>query len=320
MAQKNSGYGIDALYEPLSKLKIIGAYQANTYYADLSGSPVKDKAIRAEFSWDRKAVKFRSYVQKAGAHFVAFGNPAVVGDRFTIDGALSVFPVSWYSLSLNVDQYRDNLEGDPNRTTTNQRVINVGNAFQFKTGTTVSLSGSQNTAKGSPSTALDNQTNTLGLGFAQMISRHSVSLNIQSSQFRDKNKNAHDLDTMTIGFSSSWRLPRSWSLTFGVTDSDTKDKIDGSKRSSLSVGPSLTVPLNARWSAQYWGNYTATKNTSASFPADNALTSLSSEFTWAQSKQVNITFGVGMNMNKDKINPANKYDELTASMRYSYTF
>ncbi len=320
VAQKNSGYGLDFLYEPLRKLKFIGAYQANTYYADLSGSPVKDKAIRAEFAWDRKTVKFRSYVQRAGAHFVAFGNPAVVGDRFTIDGALSVFPVSWYSLSLNMDQYRDNLDGDPNRTTTTQRVINVGNAFQFKSGTTVNLSGSQNVAKGNPSTALDNQTTTLGLGFAQMFHGHSVSLNLQSSQFKDNNKVAHDLDTTTIGLSSSWRLPRSKSLTFGITDSETKDKIDGSKRSSLSVGPSFTVPLNPRWSAQYWGNYTTTKNTSPSFPSDTALTSLNSEFTWAQSKQVNITFGIGANMSKDKFNPANKYNELTASMRYSYTF
>lgn len=320
VAQKNSGYGLDFLYEPVTKLKFIAAYQNNVYFANVNGPSVKDKAVRAEASWERKTFKTRFYVQRAGPNFVAFGNPGVVGDRLTIDGTLSWFPARWYTLSLNGDQYHDNLAGDPNKTTTTQRVINVGNAFQLATATTLNLSASQNAAKGNPSTALDNQTTTIGLGVGQTIRKHSVSLNVQDSQFRDKNHLAHDLDTMTVGLSSSWRLPRSWSMTFGVTDSNTKDKIDGSKRTSLSVSPSLTVPLSARWSSQYWGAYTATKNTSPSAPTDTSLLSLNSEFTVAQSKQVNITWGVGANVNKDKLNSANTYKELTASMRYSYTF
>lgn len=319
-AQKNSGYGLDATYEPVRKLKVIGAYQNNAYFADINGPSVKDKAVRAEFSLERKTFKTRFYVQRAGPKFFAFGNPGVVGDRMTIDGSVSWFPARWYTLSLNGDQYRDNLNNDPSRTTTTQRVFNVGNAFQLPTATTLNISASQNAAKGNPSTALDNQTTTVGLGVGQTIKKHSVSLNVQDSQFRDKNHLAHDLDTLTVGLSSSWRLPRAWSLTFGVTDSGTKDKIDGSKRDSLSVGPSLTVPLNKRWSSQYWGAYTAVKNTSPTAPADNSLLSLNSEFTFAQSKQVNVTWGVGANKSKDKINKANTYNELTASFRYSYTF
>ncbi|MBI3565415.1 MAG: hypothetical protein HY079_09490, partial [Elusimicrobia bacterium] len=320
VAQKNSGYGLDASYEPVAKLKFVGAYQANTYFADIAGPAAKDKAMRGEFSWERKVFKLRAYLQRAGAKFVAFGNPGVVGDRVTTDVALSLYPVRWYSLSLNGNQYKDNLANDPSRTTTTQRVINVGNAFQFPTATTLNLSVSLNAAKGQPSTALDNQTTTIGLGVGQGIRKHSVTLNVQSSQFRDKNKFAHDLDTLTVGLSSSWRLPRAWSLTFGVTQSGTKDKIDGSKRTSLSVSPGLTVPLSSKWSSQYWGTYTATKNTSTTLPADNSLLSANAEYTYAQSKQVNLTWGVGANSNKDKINPANKYNEVTASFRYSYTF
>lgn len=318
--QKNSGYGLDLLYEPVTKLKLIAAMQNDTYFADVSKPGVKDKATRAELSWERRLFKFRAYLQRAGTNFVAFGNPGVVGDRLTTDVAFSLYPVRWYALTLAGNQYKDNLANDPNRTTTTQRVLNVGNAFQFPTATSVNLSFSQNAAKGQPSTALDNQTTTIGLGVGQGIRKHSVSLSVQSSQFRDKNKFAHDLDTLTVGLSSSWRLPRAWGLTFGVTNSSTKDKIDGSARTSLSVSPGLTVPVSPKWSSQYWGAYTATKNTSKTIPADNALLSLNSEFTYAQSKQVNLTWGVGVNQNKDKINPANKYNELTASFRYSYTF
>lgn len=320
VAQKNSGYGADLSWEPVPKLKLLGAWQRNSYWANIDGPAAKDAATRAELGWERPLFKLKTYVQRAGTAFVAFGNPGIVGDRMTYDAALSVYPARWYTLSLNGDQYRDNLAGDPNKTTTTQRVIVVGNAFQLPTATTINLSGSQNAAKGNPSSALNNQTNTLGLGVAQTISKHSVSLSVQDSTFRDLNKSAHDLDTLTVGLSSSWRLPRQWSATFGVTDSDTKDKTDGSKRTSLSVGPSLTVPLKARWSSQYWGAWTATKNTSPTNPTDVSLLSLNSEFTWAESKQVNVTWGVGGNVNKDKLVPGNSYNELTASFRYSYTF
>ncbi len=320
VAQKNSGMGVDMTYEPLTKMKFIGAYQSDTYFANIHGPGAKDKAMRGEFSVDRKVFKLRAYLQRAGANFAAFGNPGVVGDRVTEDVTFSAYPARWYTFSLNGDQYKDNLANDPSKTTTTQRVINVGNAFQFPTATTLNITGSQNAAKGNPSTALDNQTTTLGVSVGQGFRKHSITLNVQDSQFRDKNKIAHDLDTLTVGLSSSWRLPRSWSLNFGVTDSSTKDKTDGSKRDSLSVSPGVTVPINPRWSSQYWGVYTATKNTSTTLPTDTALLSLNSEFTYAQSKQVNITYGVGANMNKDKLVPANKYNELTASLRYSYTF
>jgi hypothetical protein len=160
----------------------------------------------------------------------------------------------------------------------------------------------------------------MGLSVGQVLGKHSVSLSGQSSQFRDANKLAHDLDTQTIGFSSSWRLPRSWSANFGATVSNTKDKSDGSKRTSQTVGPGLSVPLNRRWTSQYWGSYTATKNTSTTAPADNKLLSVNSEYTLTASPQVGMTFGVGGNQSKDKINKANEYKELVLSMRYSYSF
>lgn len=319
-AQKNSGYGLDTLWEPVRKLKFIAAWQRNVYQADLRNPAVKDTAVRGELSWERQFFKWRAYMQRAGPNFTAFGNPAIVGDRLTYNTSLSLYPAKWYSFTMMGDQYRDNLLSDPRRTTTTQRLISMGHALQFPSATTVNLSGSLNTAKGQPSSALNNRTTTMGLTVGQIIKRHSVSLTAQSSQFRDANKLAHDLDTQTLGFSSSWRLPRNWTSTFGLTVSNTKDKTDGSKRTTQSVGPSLSVPLSKKWSSQYWGNFTATKSTSLTLPADNSLLSLNSEFTATYSPQVSMTFGVGANQNKDKIVVSNTYKEVVLSLRYSYTF
>lgn len=319
IAQKNSGYGLDLGWEPVSKLKFVLAYQKNAFANGVSRT-VSDAATRLEAGWERKVFKVRAYYQRAGAKFVAFGNPSVIGDRVTTDLQLGLYPAAWYSLNLGANQYTDNLANDPNKTTTSQRIVNMTHAFQLPTATSLSLSAALNSAQGKPRTVLDNQTTTIGLSVGQMIKRHSVTLNAQSSQFRDKNRLAHDLDTMTIGFSSSWKLPRKWGATVGLNQSTTKDKIDGSKRTSQSFGPGLSVPLNADWSSQFWGNYTATKNTSPLLPADNTLLSLNSEYTWNYSKQVGLTLGLGANSSNDKLVKANTYKEVTASMRCSYTF
>lgn len=320
IAQKNSGYGLDLNWEPFTKLKFVLGYQKNAFWANSGGKAANDTATRFEASWERKVFKIRSYYQRAGVNFVAFGNPGIVGDRITYDLQTGVFPSAWYSLSLGANQYQDNLANNPNKTTTTQQILNMTHSFQLPTATSLSLNTALNSAKGKPNTVLDNQTTTIGVAVGQLIKRHSISLNAQSSQFRDKNRLAHNLDTLTVGFSSSWKLPRKWGATFGVTQSTTKDKNDGSKRSSQSVGPGLSVPLRPNLAGQFWGTYTATKNTSTLLPADTSMMSINSEYAWSCSKQVNVTFGVGGNISKDKIVKANTYKELTASMRYSYTF
>lgn len=319
-AQKNSGYGLDFLLEPVTRLKFVGAWQNNVYHADIRNPSVKDTAVRGEVSFERPLGKVRAYLQRAGPNFVAFGNPGIVGDRVTYNLALSLYPAKWYSLSLLGDQYKDNLANNPQRTTTTQRLVSMAHSLQLPSRTSVNLNGSLNTAKGQPSTALNNRTTTMGLSVGQVFGKHSASLSAQASQFRDANKLAHDLDTQTLGFSSSWRLPRNWSATFGATVSTTKDKIDGSKRTSQTVGPSLSVPLSPKWTSQYWGSYTATKNTSPTLPSDSKLLSLNSEFTLTASPQLSTTFGVGGNQSKDRFNKSNEYKELVLSFRYSYSF
>jgi hypothetical protein len=196
----------------------------------------------------------------------------------------------------------------------------MANNLQFKTATTVALNGSLSTALGKPSTVLNNQTTTIGMNVGQGIGKHRVSFNVQDSQFKDKNGLAHDLDTLTEGLTASWKLPKNRGVTLGLTETDTKDKTDGSKRTSQSFGPSFSTPLGKDWSGQFWGTYTASKNTSAALPADTKTLALNSEYTLAYNKQTNMTFGVGATNNKDTVNPSNTYNALTASIRLSYTF
>lgn len=318
--QKNSGYGLSLAWEPASKLKFLLDWQANSYQADTTKAAVKDTAYKGEVRWERQLFKLKTFMRRAGPNFVSFGSPGIVGDRLTYDVSLGLYPASWYTLSLAANQYKDNLAGNKSKATTTQRFVSVGNAFQFKTGTNLNVNISQTAAKAQPSTVLDNQTATIGFGVSQSIGRNSVSLSAQNSRFTDKNKLAHDLDTNTVSLSSTFFLPRNMGAAFGVSQSSTKDKNDGSKRSSLTVSPSLSQRLSPRWTAQYWGTMSQTKNTSPLFPSDTQSTTLNTEFTWAQSAVASLTLGLGYNKNDDKMQPANKTSEILVSTRYSYSF
>ncbi len=319
-AQKNSGSGIGISWDPKPKLKFLLDYQKNTFFADTAKPGVKDTAYKFEVRWEREVFKIKSYMRRAGTNFVSFGAPGVVGDRLTYDANLGLFPIAWYSLNLAVNQYKDNLKGDKTKATTTQRFISMGHSFQFKTQTNLNLNVSVTSAKAQPSTVLDNQTTSAGLGVSQPLGRHSVSLSIQTSKFADKNKLAHDLDTNTISLSSTFLLPRGMGAAFGVSKSSTKDKVDGSARDSLSVSPSLSARLSKTWTSQYWGTLSKTKNNSPGFPTDTQNLQLNTEFTWARTQTTNLTLGVGYNKNTDKFTPANKISELLVSMRYSYSF
>jgi hypothetical protein len=251
---------------------------------------------------------------------VSFAAPSIVGDRDTYDAVLGFTPASWYALNLTGDQYTDNLADDPNRLTTTQRVLTASNAFHLPTRTDLNISGSLNTARGKPATALDNKTVTESFGINQAAGKHTVSLNVQTSQFRDNNHLAHDLDTQTLGLNANLSLPHNSIASLGETVSRARDLTDTSLRTSQSTSASYARPLWPQWTGQVFGSLTTTKNTSPSFPSDTSTFSINSETTWAVEKQINVTLGVGYNRTKDKLNPANDLSVYVLSARYSYSF
>jgi hypothetical protein len=319
-AQKNSGMGLNVTWAPGKGVTVLADYQRNTYTPDTTLPAVSDTARRLEFRWDTGLTKLKVYAQRTGPHFIAFGAPSVIGDRNTYDAVFGFTPASWYALNLSGDQYTDNLENDPNKLTTTQRILNVGNAFHLPTGTDFNVSGSLNTAKGKQASALDNKTVTEGVGLTQAIKKHTLSLNVQNSQFRDNNHLSHDLDTQTLGLNANLSLPHNSIGSLGLTTTQASDKIDGSKRNSQSTSASYSRPLWPRWTGQFFGSLTTTKNTSPTFPTDTSTLSVNSELTWTVEKQINVAFGLGFNKNQDKLNAANSTNEVVISTRYSYSF
>jgi hypothetical protein len=318
--QKNTGLGLNLDWEPASRMKVSLDYQQNSYQDDPANAAVKDSAWKLEYKVERSLFKTKLYAQRAGTDFVAFGSPGIVGDRFTYAGSLSLYPAGWYSASLNFNQYKDNLKNDAAKVTTTNRFVSFGNTLNLPGSTTLGMSFSLNTAKGQPSTTLDNQTRTVGFSIARPFGRNNVSLSVQNSAFADKNKLADDLDTNTVSVSSNFYLPKGFTSSFGVSRSETKNKTDGSKRQSMTVSPSLAKRLAPKWTGQWWATMTNSKNDSPNFPSDTKAMTFNSEYTWTQSKVSNLAIGLGYNSNKDSFSSANTFNEITISSRFSYSF
>ncbi|MFA5139385.1 MAG: hypothetical protein WC728_09135 [Elusimicrobiota bacterium] len=315
--RKNRGYGLDLLWTPARRLSIILAYQSNAY--SYEGGDWKDTAYRGEVKFDRQYFKTRAYLQRAGPKFVAFASPSVVGDRLTYDFSFGVYPASWYNFSMSYNQNKNNLESNPNITTITQGLMGTSHNFQFPTRTGLGLSYTINTTKSQPST-MDSQTTTMGANLSQSVGRHSGSLSMQTSQFKDKSATGLNLDTQTLSFSVNIGLPKKCSSSFGVTRSETRDKLEGSKRTSMTASPSLSVPFKPGLTGQFWGNYSIVQNTSPTFPSDTATMSFNSELTKMWSQNTAVTWGLGYNSFQDKKTTSASHTELLFNSRISYSF
>ncbi|MBI4052032.1 MAG: hypothetical protein HY400_05960, partial [Elusimicrobia bacterium] len=321
--QKNPMTGLGLSWNPLDGLIFLGDFQRSTFFTDASSSKagVGDTAWRGEIRWEKKLVKTKAWAQRTGPNFKSFGAPTAIPDRMTLDGNLNLYPLEWWSLLASVNQYKDNLANASSKVTTTQRIMTTGNSFLIPTGTTLNLTYSLNTAQGEPKTAQDNQTTTLSANITQSFKGQSLGLGLQTSQFSDKNKRAHDLDSQTITLNTTWSLFHRLSTALGTSQSTTKDKVDSSQRKSQAYSVSLGYSvLPQRLAAQLWGTTSSTKNDSPTLRANLKTTTLNTEWTYNTSPQSTVTLGAGHNQTVDTIKPANDVVELTATLRYSYSF
>ena len=229
-------------------------------------------------------------------------------------------PTGCLGLSLSANRFKDNLEGEAGKLTTEQTVMNFGSSLRLPTATQATLGLSQNAAAGTPKTSLDNQTTTLSGGLSQPLGPHSLSANMQTSQFKDNNGVAHDLQTNTVGLSANLKLPRSLTASLGTSVSDTQDKVDGSTRKSNTLSASLGFPWTSRTHVQVWGSMIGSESDSLSAPADLKTTSLNGELTWAATEKSAYTLGLAQSKTADGVTPANDRSDLVVTFRLSYNF
>jgi len=307
----------------LNAFTLNGEYQASAFKADLKSEAqaVRGTGYRQELKYRSGLVGFKAGLSRVDAKFASLASPSVIPDRLTYDAEAGVYPADWLSFSAAYNTYRDNLGNDPGKTATTQTQTNFSNTLRLFGSSMLTTSMLTNTALGKPAGVQDNQTNTLNVSLMQPIDVHTINISAQTSDFKDNTRLSHDLSSNLVSLSGSFRVSPRLSLSSGLVNSVTKDKIDASSNKNNSFTGNVTYSIPRRAMAvQLWATLSSNKNSSLVTPGDTSVLNLNLETVWLKSRSSKFTFGVGSNIKTDNRNTVNNTSEITFLTRLNYSF
>ena len=307
----------------LNAFTLNGEYQASAFKADLKSEAqaVRGTGYRQELKYRSGLVGFKAGLSRVDAKFASLASPSVIPDRLTYDAEAGVYPADRLSFSAAYNTYRDNLGNDPGKTATTQTQTNFSNTLRLFGSSMLTTSMLTNTALGKPAGVQDNQTNTLNVSLMQPIDVHTINISAQTSDFKDNTRLSHDLSSNLVSLSGSFRVSPRLSLSSGLVNSVTKDKIDASSNKNNSFTGNVTYSIPRRAMAvQLWATLSSNKNSSLVTPGDTSVMNLNLETVWLKSRSSKFTFGVGSNIKTDNRNTVNNTSEITFLTRLNYSF
>lgn len=320
--QQTLVYGVNAEWKLPGGFALNSDFQLSGYKADMNAAApgVSGSAWKQEVKYRADLFTARGALSRIDPKFYSFASPSVISDRRVIDGELGVFPADWTTFTLAFNKYADNLAGDPAKTTTEQTQTTLANMLRLKK-TVLNTSVMTNAAKGKPEGVQDNQTTTLNFSVTQPIALHTLSAGFQTSSFKDNTGLSHDLDSSLISLNGSFKLTRKLSLSAGMVNSATRDKVDSTTGKNTSITGNVSYSMPRRGMAvQCWTTMSTAKNDSLFTPADSSSLSVNVETVWLKNQNSRFTFGVGGLSRKDNINPARDASEVNIMTRYNYSF
>jgi len=321
--QQSSVSGVALEWKFLSAFTFSGEYQATAFTADLNGDEpaVSGTGYRQELKYKSGLVGLKAGLSRVNAKFMSLSCPSAIPDRLTYDGEAGVYPADWLSFSAAYNRYRDNLDNDPAKTATTQNQTNLSNTLRLFGSSMLTTSILSNTALGKPAGVQDNKTDTRSVSLMQPIGVHTLNVSAQTSDFKDNTRLSHDLASNLLSFNGSFRISSKMSLSSGMVNSVTKDKIDGSSNKNNSFTGNVTCAMPRRAIAlQFWATLSSNKSDTSVTPSDTSLLSMNLETLWLKSQSSKFTFGVGTNIKTDNRDSANNTRELTFLTRMNYSF
>ncbi|HAH31487.1 MAG TPA: hypothetical protein DCL44_04130 [Elusimicrobia bacterium] len=322
-AQQSIVYGLNAELKFLTAFTLNSEYQLSSSQADLSApdQALSGAAWKQEVKYRGAYVSARGSLSRVGPEFASFASPSVISDRIVTDCELELFPADWTTFSFGLNKYSDNLNRDAAKTTTDHAQTSVANSLRLMGKTTLNSSFLVNTTKGQPASVQDNKTDTMNFSLTQPWGPHTLNFGYQLNTFTDNTRLSHNLDTALISFNGAFRLSPKLSMSAGVVNSSTKDKVDSSvgKNNSLTGNFTYSMPRKAM-AFQLWATLSSNKSDSPLYPADYSQLSVNLETVWAKSQNSRLTFGIGALSKTDKINSAGNSTVLNILTRYNYSF
>ncbi|MFA6435335.1 MAG: hypothetical protein WCW52_11640 [Elusimicrobiales bacterium] len=321
--QQSAVSGAALEWKFLAAFTLTGEYQVSAFKDDLKSSApaARGSGYRQELKYRSGLLGLRAGLSRVDAKFASLASPSVIPDRRTYDAEAGVYPADWLSFSAAYNTYSDNLEKDPAKTATTQTQTSVSNTLRLFGSSMLTSSLLTNTSLGKPAGVQDNKTTTLNVSLMQPVNVHTINVSAQTSDFKDNTRLSHDLASTLVSLSGSFRVAARLSLSSGLVNSVTKDKVDGSSNKNNSLTGNITYGMPRRSMAlQLWATFSSNKNSSPATPSDMNTLNLNLETVWLKSESSKFTFGVGTNTTTDNLNSANNTSQITFLTRLNYSF
>ncbi len=321
---KNGVLGIGINWESSGGIELNGEYAYSNYWEDTKNYPkekVKDYGLKFESSIEREKFSFEATYERIEPDFFSLASPVVTNDRAGYELFTDYRGINFANLSLEFNEYRDNLAGDPLEVTSTQSILTGAVDFDIGNLPDMNIGYSLNRMLGKPRSALENNTQTFFLGLSHRLENLSLSSSGQLSDFRDKTDYSNDLSTLMGSFNLTSTLTQSLSITSGITLTRTKDlddkSIDNSQSYSLSMNWGV---IPQRFTVSTWGTLIVAKSNDITMPADNVTTNVSVEFSYSFMTGLTLNLGYEIDVYRDDVDSSYNYKGHGFVTRLSYSF
>jgi len=321
---KNGVVGTGINWKSGAGIELNGEYAYSNYWEEPGDSPeekVSDYSFKFESLIEGEKFSFDATYERIEPDFFSLASSEVTNDRAGYEFLTEYGGLSFANLSLEFNEYRDNLAEDPSEVTSTQSIFTGGVDFPMGNLPDMSFGYSLNQMMGKPRSALENNTQTFSLGLAHSLGKLSLSSNGQLSDFRDKTDSSHDLSTLAGSFNLTATPTQSLSITSGVTLTRTKDLYDKSKDNSqsYSLGVNWAV-IPQRFTLSTWGTLVIGKSNDVTTPADNTTTDASLEFSYSFRTGLTLTLGYELDLYRDTEDSSNNFEGHGFITRLSLSF
>ena len=323
-AAGNEVIGLNLSVSPLRFLSILADFARSSYQEDmeLTKDKINDDAYRVDLITKFSGFNLRLSQQNVGTNFYSFASPVVVKDRLTQEMDLGLNIKRTVNLSLGYSQYSDNLQKDPTKITTEQKIASAGLGLNIAKLPALSISYSNNEVNGitRSTTVVENYTNSYLIGISYPLKLFTPSFTVQQTKFVDKRNEENNRDGINYTVGLIFSIYERYSFNLGFTNSKSK-KFDESEDTinNLSLNTNFNI-LPQKLIFSLWGNNVTRQNTSPSTPPDTTSITFNAELTYYLNEQIAWTIGAGQTNFQDKISSTNNYQDTRANTRLSINF
>jgi hypothetical protein len=297
---------------------------AHSWFSDDTDSNLpenQDNAWRAGAQGHIGVFSSQFGFQYVGPDFNSLGSPTIVKDRITrkFSGLWRFRQIG--NLSLSYTDYRDDLNDDPAKLRTDQRIYSANTALSIQRFPSIAVGWTTNQIEGEDRSLLENYTDMVSGSISYSWSVIGISFTGQSVKFRDKVSETNNRNTLSIGGVSTFLFGERLSLNVGMTDTKIRDLYDYSVNhlDTLSVTGNLKV-IPEKFIAAFWGNTTFAKDNDVTSPSDTVNSTANLELTYYLAKRLGWTIGGGVSGLTNRLDESNNSFDTRANTRLSIGF